>query len=385
MLRETAAIAMWEEFNKDRPPLGDIAFKGAKPIFDQLNSYGITSITDAGTREFYVSAYGLLDEADELTMRVNAYITDPSDWQTDEMKQLAADAIAHTKRYNTERVNVVGVKYILDGSAGGQTLVLVDPYEGTDYRGPWRNPPEDFLNKIVAYDKRGLTVKTHAVGDGSIRLVLDGIERTRQENGSDLRHSIAHSTFVNPQDRQRYAELNAVAENSPYFWFDTPATAVIEEELGVERLGWAWPVSYFVDNNVPYTFGSDWPVTQPNPWPALEALITRREPGNPNALPFNEQYGVTVEQAIYGYTMGGAYAEYNEDKIGSIEDGKYADFIVVDQNIFEIPVTDIHKTQVLSTVLEGQEVYSAPGHIWPDKDSFRSPFGREWESDTGPF
>ena len=380
VLRETAAIALWEEFNRNRPTIEDIAVKGVKPVIADLNRLGITSLTDAGTREFYVSAYGLLDKRGELNMRIAAYITDPSDWKSAPMKRGAADAIANMDRYKTNRVEIIGVKYIMDGSAGGKTLVLVDPYEGTDYRGPWRNPPDDFLRKIVAYDKQGLTVKTHAVGDGAIRLVLDGIERTRK-NGSKLRHSIAHSGFVNPQDLPRYGKLNAVAELSPYFWFPTPAIKVIEEELGPKRLRWAWPVKSLIDSKTPYSFGSDWPVTEPNPWPAIEALVTRRVPGKSGGAAFNSEHGITLEQAIYGFTMGGAQAQYREKSIGSIEEGKLADFIVLDQNIFEVPITAVHKTKVLRTVLEGQKVYQhgeSPPSVAPPDAALREPPGREW-------
>ncbi|MDJ0786594.1 MAG: amidohydrolase [Myxococcota bacterium] len=359
VVRETAAGELWEAFNEDRPSLKEIAYEGVVPVVQQLNSHGITSFTDAGTREFYVSAYGLLDEADDLNIRVFAYITDPSDWQSEEMKKGAARAIENRDTYSTRRVQIGGVKYILDGSAGGQTLVLVDPFVGTDYRGPWRNPPEDFLEKIVRYDAQGLTVKTHAVGDGAIRKVLDGIALTRKQ-GSTLRHSVAHAGFVNPADRSRFAELEANAELSPYFWYPTPANEVIREELGEERLGWAWPVRILVESGAPYSFGSDWPVTPPNPWPAIEALITRRDPGSgPDAPAFNAAFGISLEQALRGYTMGGARAQYMEDVIGSITVGKSADLIVLDQDIFEVDVTRISETRVLQTVLEGKVVYAA--------------------------
>lgn len=366
VLRETAAIQLWEAFNEDRLELEDIAYEGVVPVIEQLNSYGITSYSDTGTREFYVTAYGLLDKAGDLNARVFAYITDSSDWKSEVMKKAAEWAIANYETYTTPRVKIGGVKYVLDGSAGGRTLVLTQPYVGTDYLGPWRNPPEDFLEKIVAYDKEGLTVKTHAVGDGAIRLVLDGIELTR-ENGSTLRHSVVHSAFVNPADLDRYAELDAFAELSPYFWFPTPAVDVIREELGEERLGWAWPVKTIVESGAPYSFGSDWPVTAPNPWPAIEALMTRRIPGAPiGSAAFNADFGITLEQAIEGYTMGGAQAQYMEDVIGSITVGKSADLIVLDRDIFEAEPHDIGETIVLRTVLEGETIYLADEDVTED-------------------
>lgn len=356
VLRESAAIEMWEAFNANRPNINDIAYKGVKPIVEQLNSYGITALTDAGTREFYVRAYNLLDNNDDLNMRVFAMITDEFDWKTQEMKDFANEGLANPDNYKTKRVNMGGVKLVLDGSAGGQTLVLTEPYEGTDYLGPWRLPPDVFAEKFKYYDDLGYTIKTHAVGDGAIRTVLDVAEESRKR-GSKGRHSVAHSAFVNPVDRPRFKELDVIAELSPYFWFYNPAVEIVRHELGEERLSWGWPIKYFVENGTRYSFGSDWPVTHPDPWPAIESMITRAAPGDPEGRNWGPEWAVTLEQAIYGYTMGGAYGQSLENEIGSIEKGKFADFIILDQDIFSIPVGELHKTKVLETHMEGEVVY----------------------------
>ncbi len=171
---------------------------------------------------------------------------------------------------------------------------------------------------------------------------------------------MAHVGFTNPADRQRFAELNANAELSPYFWFPNSAVEVIRAELGEERLGWAWPVKPIVDSGAPYSFGSDWPVTEPNPWPAIEALITRRVPGGPlDGDAWNADFGIPLEYAIYGYTMGGAKAQMWDDLIGSISPSKSADMIVLDQDIFEVEVNQISETKVLRTVFEGKVVHDA--------------------------
>ncbi len=149
VLRETAAIALWEAFNADQPTPEDIAYQGTKPVVDMLASLGITSFSDAGTRAFYVKAYNYLDNQGDLPTRVFAYITDSSDWQSEEMSAIADYAIANPDEFLSEHVKVGGVKYIFDGSAGGQTLAMIDPFLGTDNTGSWRNPPERFLEKSL--------------------------------------------------------------------------------------------------------------------------------------------------------------------------------------------------------------------------------------------
>jgi len=143
---------------------------------------------------------------------------------------------------------------------------------------------------------------------------------------------------------------------SPYFWMDGPHVEAIKLDVGEERLEWIFPIAQLHKLGVSLSAGSDWPVSSPNAWGAIESMITRRPPGGAGE-PLNENAAITLPDAIRIFTMGGAFAQYKEKEIGSITKGKYADFIVVDQNLFETNTTDIHKTQVLYTVLADREVY----------------------------
>lgn len=358
VLRENAATIVWEAFQLDRPSNEEIANHGIKPIFDFVNSYGITSIADAGASEWVLQAYGILSKQDALNVRVFAYISDPIEWQSEPMKKLAQQAISNYQQFNSERVNVSGVKFLLDGSAGGQTAVMVDPFEGTDNKGYWRNDPDYFIKMFEQYDKRGLTVKVHAVGDGAIRKALQGIGNSKKQ-GSKLRHSIAHTVFVNPADKKLFKQYDVVAEFSPFFWYPGPHSEMIKADVGVKRLSWVFPFRSLVDKDVHVSVGSDWPVSaSPNPWPAIESMMTRKKPGGEGGT-LAEQEAISLKAALKAYTLGGAYAQYQDDKLGSIETGKLADFIVTNQNPFSVSPTDIHKTQVLSTVIGGKEVYRA--------------------------
>ena len=358
VVREMASQQIWEEYLKGHLPARDIAYRWMKPVFGYLNSLGLTSISDVWAREWFLKSYNILDNDDALTLRITAYVTDPVDFNTKYMKELAMLPINDPKAYSTERVSVIGVKFVLDGAAAGRTALLLDPYEGEDeYCGPWRTDPEIFEKKFMEYDKRGLTVKAHAGGDGAIRLTLDMIERSRKEHGSTLRHSVAHTALLSPDDIHRFEELGAIAEFSPVFWFDMPAVKVLREDIGEKRINQMYPIRATIDSGAHVSIGTDWVVTPVNPWRAMETVVTRRSPGVTSGPALNSAHAITLEEAVYLYTMGSAYAQYRENEKGSIEPGKYADFIVVKQNIFEIPIHEVHKTEVLSTVVGGKDVY----------------------------
>ncbi len=358
VLRELAAHVVWEEFLKTHLPAERIAHEWMKPVFLYLNSLGLTSISDVWTRQWFLESYGILDRAGELPLRISCYLTDPVDWHSEWMKEVATQVIIDRASYETDRVDVLGVKFVLDGAAGGRTARLTEPYEGGEgYLGPWRNDPDVFHRKLVEYDALGLTVKAHAAGDGAGRVVLDAIEAAREQNGTDLRHSVAHTAILHPDDHERFRELGAVAEFSPVFWYRMPAVEVIADDLGTDRMAWLYPIRSIIDTGARVSVGTDWVVTPADPWVAIETLVTRRAPGMTDGPALHPEHCVTVEEAVHLYTMGGAYGQYREDEIGSITVGKHADFIVVDQDIFSIPPHEIHRTQVMSTVVGGEDVY----------------------------
>lgn len=357
VLRELAAHVVWEEYLKARPPVEVIAHEQMKPILRYLSSLGLTSISDVWAREWFLKAYGVLDDAGELPVRVSVYLTDPVDWVLKDTKETAIRAINDPGAYETDKVQVLGVKFVLDGGAAGRTAAMIDPYEGSDYTGPWRTEPERFTQKLLDYDSRGLTVRAHAAGDSAIRTVLDAVEETRRR-GSVLRHGVAHTAILNPSDLRRFAELGVIAEVSPVFWYQMPAVDVIDQDIGAERVGWLYPLRGLWLSGARMSVGSDWTVTPANPWAALETMVTRRMPGAVDGPALHSRHALTLEEAIEIYTLGGAYAQYQEAEIGSIEPGKQADFIVVDQNIFEVPINQVHATEVLSTVVAGKVVYS---------------------------
>ena len=327
----------------------------------EMNKVGVTTIKDALTGAHALKAYRSLDENGRLSMKVSTSIAWRLFWTDfEENVRTRAD-------YATENVGTDFIKIMLDGIPPTRTSAMLDPYlpdekHGDSFTGKLIHSPEQLTEDMINLDGQGLTVKIHATGDRAVRVTLDAIEAARKANGdSGMMHEISHAELIHPDDIPRFSELNAVAEFSPILWYPSPLVQVMEQVIGEERAGRFWPTRSLLEAGAHVIYGSDWPsvVPDPNPWPGVEALVTRRDPyGNfPGAL-WIEQ-AVDLETALRIFTINGAVAGKQADRTGTIETGKSADFIVLDRNLFEIPPEDISDTEVLLTVVSGREVHSA--------------------------
>ena len=327
----------------------------------EMNGVGVTTIKDALTDGRSLKAYKGLDDSGRLTMRVSTSIAWRMLW-TDYEKNVRERA-----DYATENVGTEFIKIMLDGIPPTRTAAMLDPYlpdekHGDSFTGKLIHSPERLTEDMIYLDGQGLTVKVHATGDRAVRVTLDAVEAARKANGdSGMMHEISHAELIHPDDLPRFKELDVIAEFSPILWYPSPLVEVMTQVIGEERANRFWPTRALLDAGAHLIYGSDWPsvVPDPNPWPGVEALVTRRDPyGNfPGAL-WAEQ-AVDLETALRIFTINGAVAGKHADRTGSIEVGKSADFIVLDRNLFEIPAEDISDTKVLLTVVSGREVYDA--------------------------
>ena len=327
----------------------------------EMNKVGVTTVKDALTDGRSLKAYRGLDEDGRLTMKVSTSIAWRMHWIDYENNvRMRAD-------YATENVGTEFIKIMLDGIPPTRTSAMLDPYlpdekHGADFTGKLIHSPGQLTEDMVYLDGQGLTVKIHATGDRAVRVTLDAVEAARKANGdSGMMHEISHAELIHPDDLPRFKELNVAAEFSPILWYPSILVQVMEQVIGEERANRFWPTKSLLEAGAHVIYGSDWPsvVPDPNPWPGIEAMVTRRDPyGNfPGAL-WPEQ-AIDLETAIRIFTINGAAAGKQADRTGSIEVGKSADFIVLDRNIFQVPVEDISETKVLLTVVSGREVYTA--------------------------
>jgi predicted amidohydrolase YtcJ len=333
---------------------------------DQMLTQGITGITDAGVDASGMQAYAELADAGLLHLRVQGCM----------MLRGAAfgrsengtpSFVLQRNHYARDRFRPDCVKLALDGvPTDGHTAAMVEPYAHTDHLAEDAAKgllmlPQAALNEIVTdADRRGLTVKLHAAGDGAVRAGLDAIAAARSTNGfSGLLHNVAHNSFVQIDDIRRARSIAATFEMSPYIWFPNPIIPDISAAVGAARMQRWIPVKDAIDAGALVVAGSDWPVVPSfNPWAAIETLVTRQVPGGGGEV-LGAAERISVEEAVALFTINAARQLGQRHQLGSIEPGLLADLAVIDRNPFSIPVTDIHATKVLLTIIEGEVVYSA--------------------------
>ncbi len=215
---------------------------------------------------------------------------------------------------------------------------------------------------MLRFDAEGLKVMAHATGSLSVRHFLNAVEATRRANGKGPTHHLAHSMLVYPEEvaRFNFERSNFVTEVSPYqLWIPDPSIVPWVKMIGRDRFNLTMtPLKTLIDAGAVVTYGSDWDnIPEPDPWFALEGMVTRMYPGKPEYGRLNPDERVDVETAIQIFTRNGAMAMEKEDETGSIEPGKSADFIVINQNLLEISPEKIHETKVVQTVLKGRTVF----------------------------
>lgn len=327
------------------------------------NRYGLTGVNEARAESIVLKAYQQLDLAGELTTHLMVNHQTPREYRDYPLD--IESIVAAREQYQSLHLHTDFIKMFLDGvpTASRTALMLqdyiVDEEHPQQTRGTLLIAPETLTRDLIALDKLGFTVKIHAAGDGSVRVALDAIQAVREANGkSGLRHQLAHAGFIDPQDLSRFAELDVTVDLSPYIWYPSPIIDSIVGAVGERGLDY-FPVRDLLDSGANVLMGSDWPSAAKNlsPWHAIEALVTRRNPFEDTEDTLWAEQAISLEEALQIATTGGATAMRLEQITGSIEVGKSADFIVLDRNLFEVPVTAISDTQVKQTWFEGRLVY----------------------------
>lgn len=338
--------------------------QAARWLSKSANSMGIVAMKAAAIEEIEIAAFYAADQSDTLNLHIATSIRTPYGHRTEPLDYDEVDRIRDA--YASKNVDTRFVKFFTDGvPTPARTAVMIHPYvadeaHGDNYTGELHLDVDTLTTDLIELDKRGYTVKIHTAGDGSVRAALDAIERTREATGnSEKRHELAHAGYIDEADLPRFAELNAVADFSPVIWHPSPIIDAVIMALGRERGERYWPVRDLLDSGAAVLAGSDWPSAVPdaNPWVGIEAFVTRRDPrGDAPGTLWAEQ-AITLEEAIYIYTVHGARAMLLEERIGSIEAGKDADFIVLERDLFEIPIDEVGETQVAQTWFNGRLVY----------------------------
>ncbi len=361
LLLETAMYPVLAAVAAEREPTGGQYLAAARLSVKRANAFGITGFNEAGDADQGVVAYHALDRAGELTTHVEACIAvafDPDGAIDVAWLQQLRD------NHRSANLKTGCAKLFLDGvPSEARTAAVLEDYtpdpRGHVHRGSLLIPPEQLRDHIVVLEQLGMTVKIHVAGDRAVREAINAIEYARQQNGPlGLRHELAHSGFIAADDMARMAALNIVADMSPSIWYPSPITDSIIAAMG-ERGRHYWPFKDLLDAGVEVVAGTDWPAVVPdmNPWPGIEAMVTRRNPDGSRTDSLWPEQAISLQQAIQIYTVNGAKTLDLEDVTGTLVAGKLADVIILSQNIFAINPDQIGDTLIEKTFFQGQLVY----------------------------
>ena len=249
----------------------------------------------------------------------------------------------------------------------GHTAVLLAPYlDKSDISGTPIWEEGEFEEKIQELDKAGFQIDVHAIGDRAVQMCLDAYEKARQNNGQrDSRHKISHVQLVSEEDQARFIDLGVIAAIQPNCGFiDTNSYNLSVFYLGQERADKMYTLKGLIDAGAVVSFGSDWPVGSDditmNPLDGIQTAVTRLPFTHPtDGTPvYRPDERISLRSAIEAATISSAYASFMENETGSLEVEKLADLIILDRDLFALPPEEINKVNVLSTYLEGYEVYN---------------------------
>jgi len=335
-------------------------YKGLLAGLKQANTFGITAYIEPGVSEDNISLYAAADRRGELTTRVLASVS-PIDALPDNFGPEVFDLLAKRDQFRGTYLNVDSVKVYIDGVIETRTSTMLEPYlDGSNFS-PFYE--QDELNALYEkFDEMGVQIHTHAIGDGAIRIALDAYEHAFFANGpNDNRHQIVHLQLIDEADIPRFAELNVAANFQCMWCYPDVYIDLAVDIVGEERVKQFYPVRSIKNTGAMLVGGSDWDVSSLNPLDAIETAVRRQDPYEESGRVLGENQEIDLITALDMYTRNAAYIMRLENKTGSIEVGKRADLIVLDRNLFDIPVTEINEARVLLTIMDGKTVYSANG------------------------
>lgn len=313
---------------------------------DYVASHGVTSVHNMSG---YLEAFKRAHRNGKLKTRIYAGMM-LSEW-----KKLA-DQIRQQGR-GDDWLRIGGLKEFVDGSLGSHTAAFFKPYADAPHdSGLFVTDETELYKRIKSADSAGLQVMTHAIGDKAIHVLLNVYERVARENGArDRRFRIEHAQHIHPDDLPRFARLGVIASMQPYHAIDDGRWA--EKIIGYERCKTTYAFRSLLNAGAIVAFGSDWFVAPPTPLYGIYAAVTRRTLDDKNPDGWIPEQKITVQEALKAYTIHAAYASFEENRKGSLEAGKLADFVVLEKNIFEIPAEEIRNVQVIRTVVGGRTVF----------------------------
>ncbi len=329
------------------PAMMDRALSSAQ---DLLLANGITAVADMGTSVRGWDTMRRLGSEGRLKIRIMSY--------ADGLGPLRAVAgNGPTPWMFGDRLRMGGVKLYTDGALGSRGAWLKAPYaDKPDTSGLRFLTDAELMDQARQAAGQGYQLAIHAIGDAANQQVIAAYEQLARAHSGDRRWRIEHAQVLDVADMPRLAKAGIIASMQPTH--QTSDRTMAEARLGPDRLGGAYAWQTIAKSGARLAFGSDFPVESPNPFPGLAAAISRQGLDGQPPGGWRPEERVSFEQALAGFTRGAAYAGFAEDKIGSLDPGKYADFILVDRDVSQVSPGELGRTEVLETWVAGKKVWS---------------------------
>src|SRR5438876_4182608 len=348
ILKDAAQSFVWKVIPA---PNFEEKLAAARAASNHAASLGVTSVQDMSAGAD-VGVYQTLLDRGELKNRIYAV------WPLPRWERLAQTGVrAH---FGSAMLRTGGLKGFADGSLGSTTALFFDPYlDAPNTSGIPSDemfPEGAMLERVRGADRAGLQVIIHAIGDRANDTILSIYEQVEKENGDrDRRFRIEHAQHLRPQDIPRFGRDKVIASMQPYHAIDDGRWA--EKRIGHERAKTTYAFRSLLDSGATLAFGTDWTVAPLDPMLSIYAAVTRRTLDGKHPNGWIPEQKITMEEAVRAYTLGSAYAEFQEGVKGSLAPGKLADLVILSSNIFEIDPREIEKAKVVLTIMDGRVVY----------------------------
>ena len=314
---------------------------------------GVTSVQDMSAGDD-IGLYQYMQEKGELKTRIYGMRSIVS-WEV-------LGKTGMRGAFGNEWVRMGGLKGFADGSLGSTTALFFEPYsDAPNTRGLLFDqmlPEGIMLKRVEGADKRGLHVMIHAIGDEANKQILDIYQQVAEKNGPrDRRFRIEHAQHIRASEIKRFGSQKVIASVQPYHAADDGRWC--DKRIGPERSKTTYPFRELLDSNVVLAFGSDWTVAPLNPMEGLKAAVTRQTLDGKHPSGWVPEQKISLEEAIRAFTVGSAYAEFQDHVKGSLTPGKLADLVLLDCDIFKIDPVQIDKVKVTMTIVDGKVVWEA--------------------------
>jgi predicted amidohydrolase YtcJ len=347
MLEEGPAIRLVEQNVPDPSP--EQRRRGIQMVLEDVAKNGVTSVQDNSEWEDFL-VYRDLKEEGKLTVRITEWLhftTALGELQNQRSEGGVTDPWLKTG----------ALKMVTDGALGSRTAAMLAPYsDDPSTSGMMIMEPDKLRQMAIERDKAGFQIAFHAIGDRANRVALDVFEAVAKANGPrDRRDRIEHAQVVAPDDFPRFAKLNVIASMQPSH--QTTDMRWAEQRLGPDRVKGAYAWATMQKLGVHLAFGTDYPVEPISPFRGLHACVTRELPDGGPSGGWQPQEKISFDDCLRAYTIGSAYAQFEEGKKGQLKVGQFADFLILSQDLTKAAPADYTKIEVLRTVVGGRTVY----------------------------